>query len=99
MSTIPRLHDSTLETCTIFWEEGVVTVRLSTGINGTGVVLVKASGVVNFLCPRRSPWGPSDSVNEVRVQKSPEGSRLEIEMQSGDTLTITCDDIAYTPEE
>jgi hypothetical protein len=68
MNAVPKLHDATLESFTLQWEEGVAHVRLSTGMNGTGVVTLEASGVLRALCPRVFPWGPSDSVNEVKLE-------------------------------
>jgi hypothetical protein len=90
MTTVPRLHDATLETLTFHWEEGIVRIRLSTGITGTGVVTLEAVGVVRAVCPRAFPWGPSNSVNEVKMQEVSNGRLLSIEMQSGDVLEICC---------
>ncbi len=92
MNTIPKLHDSTLEAFALDWAEGIVRIRLSTGVNGTGVVILEASGVLRAVCPRALPWGPSDSVNEVKLEQVDNGRLLSIEMQSGDVLEIYCGD-------
>jgi hypothetical protein len=84
MNTFPKLHDATLETLELHWAEGIVRIRLSTGINGTGVVILEASGVLRAVCPRVLPWGQSDSVNEVKLEQVENGRLLSIEMQSGD---------------
>lgn len=99
MNPIPRLHDATLETLTFHWEAGVVQIRLSTGINRTGTFTVEAFGVNRVVCPREFPWGPSDSVNEVKVQQVSEGLVLSIEMQSGDTLEICCGRVLTKSDE
>jgi hypothetical protein len=90
MNPIPKLHDATLETVTLAWDEGTVHLRLSTGANGTGIVILSANGVLGFNCPRLFPWGSSDSVNEVRLESAADSQLLSIEMQSGDLLQITC---------
>jgi hypothetical protein len=99
MNTVPRLHDATLETLTLHWEEGVVRIRLSTGINGTGVVTLEAVGVVRAVCPRAFPWGPSDSINGVKMQEVSDGRLLSIEMQSGDVLEICCREVLVKSAE
>jgi hypothetical protein len=58
--------------------------------------MLVASGVISIVCPRRFPWGPSDSVNEATVRLVPEGKVLSIEMQSGDLLEIICSDVNIT---
>jgi hypothetical protein len=90
MNTVPKLHDATLETLAFHWAEGIVRIRLSTGMNGTGVVILEASGVLRAVCPRVLPWGPSDSVNVVKLEHVGNGQLLSIEMQSGDVLEIYC---------
>jgi hypothetical protein len=99
MSTIPRLHDATLETLTFHWEEGIIRIRLSTGIHGTGVVTLEAIGVVRAVCPRALPWGPSDSVNEVKMQEVSDARLLSVEMQSGDVLEISCREVLVKSAE
>ncbi len=90
MDGLSKLHDATLETFALHWAEGIARIRLSTGVNGTGVVILEASGVLRAVCPRVFPWGESDSVNEVKLEKVDDGWLLSIEMQSGDVLEICC---------
>jgi hypothetical protein len=52
MNTVPKLHDATLEAFALDWGEGTVRIRLSTGVNGTGVVILEASGVLRAVYPR-----------------------------------------------
>lgn len=50
--------------------------------------------VRDVQCPRRLPWGPSASVNDVRGPARADdgaGERLEIEMQSGDTIVLVAE--------
>jgi hypothetical protein len=93
------MHDATLESLTFSWEEGLVLLRLSTGVNGTGVVILEATDVKGIVCPRLFPWGPSDSVNEAKVQSRTAGVYLTIEMQSGDLLEITCKEVLEKSSE
>lgn len=94
MDSVPKLHDATLESFTLHWGEGAVLVRLSTGVNGTGVVTLEASGVIRAVCPRVFPWGPSDSVNEVKLEQVANGRLLSIAMQSGDVLEVSCREVS-----
>jgi len=94
MSTVPRLHDATVETLTLDWARGVLQIRLSVGINGTGIVTLEATGVHRAVCPRAFPWGPSDSVNGAKLEQAPEGGLLlSFEMQSGDVLEVYCEEV------
>ena len=45
------------------------------------------------------PVGPSDSVNEAKVQSCTAGLCLTIEMQSGDLLEITCKEVMEKTSE
>jgi hypothetical protein len=94
MNRIPKLHDATLETLTLNWEEGTIHLRLSTGANGAGIVILNANGVRGLICPRLFPWGSSDSVNEARLESITDGQLLSIEMQSGDLIQINCRDVS-----
>jgi hypothetical protein len=94
VDTVPKLHDATLESRTLHWGEGVVHVRLSTDMNGAGVVILEASGVLRAVCPRVFPWGPSDSVNEVKLEQVANGRLLSLEMQSGDVLEVCCREVS-----
>ncbi len=94
MDIVSKLHDATLESLTLHWEEGVVLVKLSTGVNGTGAVTLEASGVIRAVCSRVFPWGPSDSVNEVKLEQIADGRLLSVEMQSGDVLEVRCREVS-----
>ena len=83
-----RLHDATLKTITVTWKDGTVQVDLITGF--APVVSIYVEGVMQLIVPHEAPWGPSVSVNDIRMIHSlGQGrQRLEIEMQSGDTILI-----------
>lgn len=55
--------------------------------------------VTRLVCPREHPWGPSVCINDVRLSKlaSNEAFQMEIEMQSGDVLSILGSDISLEP--
>ena len=93
MTVISNLHDATLEALTLLWEQGIVRLQLSTGVGGTGIVILEATDVRGLVCPRLFPWGPSDSVNEVSVTSETGKVCLKVEMQSGDLLEITCKNV------
>lgn len=86
------LHDATLVDLHLDWKAGKLLIDLRVGSPRAGTVQLKAHGVSLLECPRRSPWGESVSVNEIRGPfSSADGKRLEIEIQSGDTLVVHAD--------
>jgi hypothetical protein len=88
------LHDATLVRVEVQWASGDVTVDLRTGIRKHSSVQIKAASVRNLHCPRFHPWGASASINEIRGPAPLEDGikRLEVEIQSGDTLVIEATD-------
>ena len=85
----PHLHDATLFSILINWgKKATAEVRFRMG--GSQFILLKVSNVTALHCPHENPWGPSVSVNEVRgpIEECDEAARLEIEVQSGDTIII-----------
>lgn len=91
------LHDATLLRVEVVWESGMVTLHVKTASTpGTRVI---AFGARLLECPRRAPWGPSVSINEVRgPARTPDGlrNRIEMELQSGDTLVIEAERFQLT---
>ncbi len=55
----------------------------------TGPTAIRASGVTRIEVPLHHPWGPSVSVNEVRLG----AQRLEVEMQSGDRIVVEAQEL------
>lgn len=91
----PWLHDATLVDLHLDWKTGVLTISLRMGIPRAGVFQLRGNRISLLDCPRRFPWGASVSVNDVRgPSSSPEGERLEIEVQSGDTLVVIAESFA-----
>lgn len=85
---IPKLHDATLLDVSLQWgETATVTVRFHRHADR---VVLRVSDVKLLHCPHENSWGPSVSVNEVRsLLGSAEGlHRIELEIQSGDTILV-----------
>ena len=78
---IEHLHDATLEGIEFDWDSGKVVISVKTH---EGDATYNFQDVVSLEVPRRHPWGPSVSINEVTDTVE----RCEIEMQSGDTILI-----------
>ena len=83
------MHDWVLRSIAFDWKAGRVTILFDTYQKGT--VSLTAEGVVDVYIPSKKPWGPSVHVNEVRELRAGASKRrkLEIEMQSGDVISIT----------
>ena len=86
------LHDATLVTVHLIWEEGacVMTLKHSQMSDCT----LTFTGVTNLSLPRAQPWGPSQSIQSA-IQRI-EG-KYEIEMQSGDLFKIDASDVKLAP--
>jgi hypothetical protein len=84
-----RLHDATLVSVNFDWATGSTVIALRTGLPEAPSVAIMAEGTTILRFARKLPWGESVSINEVRGPAAHEnGSRLEIEMQSGDVLEL-----------
>jgi hypothetical protein len=85
----PKLHDATLVRVVLLWDEQAE-AEMEFRVDGPKSISLKASGVTNLSCPHENPWGPSVSVNEVRGPVEVRGGlqRIEIEIQSGDTIAV-----------
>ena len=79
-----NFHDATLLSVQADWAQGTAVVVLQTAAMEEPVK-VRAVGVTELRMPRERPWGPSVSVNSMHVTSGV----ITIEMQSGDTITIT----------
>lgn len=90
MNDWTELHDSVLVSVHLEWDVGILTMTLRTA---AGQKLLQMVGVTVLDCPRRLPWGPSVCINEVRdIASTVSEQRVtEIEMQSGDVITIARD--------
>lgn len=80
---LSSLHDATLLSLELAWEVGEVTFHLRTSSNpGFQLRVVEVTAVT---ATRNFEWGPSASVNTVTVAHD----AVVVEMQSGDTITVT----------
>jgi hypothetical protein len=86
------LHDATLTNIVIDWQEGIVTLKFRGSPDPRwrlpfDVIMFEMRHVD---CPRLLPWGPSESVNELRgpLEAAAGTMRFELEMQSGDVIVI-----------
>lgn len=90
-----NLHDATLVSLSLNWASGEARLELRAGLSSAARLLIEADGTALLQCPRRCPWGESVSINEVRgpINAPHAGMHLEIEMQSGDVLTLEAEAI------
>ena len=82
-----QLHDSLVKDILIDREDESIVIRIATAeyyYPETRRASIIAEKVSSFTCPVKNPWGRSCSINEVVKN----GSRLKIEMQSGDIIVI-----------
>ncbi len=91
-----NLHDATLRRIELDWAARRVVID---AVADTGEVRIVANKVRRLSCPREDPWGPSASILRLRQQtlsgESP--ARLEIEMQSGDVISIDAESFEVMP--
>jgi len=82
------LHDATLLGIHYAWEARSLTINVRTS---DGERELRFGEVVRVEIPQLQPWGPSVSVNTVRVTPGESASsRIEVRMQSGDVIVIEC---------
>lgn len=83
-----QLHDATLLELELSWKSGDASLKVRSVSKLITKIGLRSTTLVE--CPRRFPWGPSVSINQVRGPAPTEdGSlRLEIEMQTGDLLIL-----------
>ncbi|HLY45335.1 MAG TPA: hypothetical protein VKQ73_07130 [Stellaceae bacterium] len=91
------MHEWVLLSIVFDWKTGRLTLSFDT--DPAGVVSLVAEGVVDLHVPQLKPWGSSVHVNEVREPQAGARKRrkLEIEMQSGDIITIKAASFAFPP--
>jgi hypothetical protein len=90
-----NLHDATLLSVEVTWP--AKTVRITFRQGGGKRVLLSVLGLRSRFVPRDEPWGPSVSVGTVRETTGRAGPRrIEIEMQSGDTIRVEADEFTWS---
>jgi hypothetical protein len=78
----------------IDWDQAIARIEL-TRVPG-GPTVLELQGLVDFKMTRRQEWGPSVFVNGAEIQTSHGHVVLNIEMQSGDAITVTAQSVAQT---
>lgn len=82
------LHDATLLRVDISWidRRADLTLRL----HGDRAALLTGFGITRVSTTLESPWGPSNSVNEVHWSHADQSDStgVEVEMQSGDVIAV-----------
>lgn len=93
------MHDWVLRSLLFDWKSQRLVVSL--GSYSFPLVELIAEGVASIQIPRQNPWGPSVYVLKTRGPSDEgEGRRkLEIEMQSGDVITIVAASFQIPPED
>ncbi|QDE91730.1 hypothetical protein BHS06_23635 [Myxococcus xanthus] len=87
-----RLHDATLVSVTMEWASGEAHIRVRLSEEAARCAEIRVTGSTLLRCPREQPWGPSVSLNEVRLVSLHDArQRLEIEIQSGDVIELEGD--------
>jgi len=88
------LHDAVLDSIKINWSKFTAELSVFAFVDkDTPAVEHKLVffGVKDISCPHLSPWGDSNSINN--VFEAP--GEYKIEMQSGDVITIKCDKFEF----
>lgn len=90
-----RFHDATLLAITTDWASGETRLRVRVWEEAAREVEIRIANTTLLHCPREQPWGPSVSINHVRINAIEAGRvRLEIEIQSGDVVEIVGDTVS-----
>jgi hypothetical protein len=78
-------HDAVFESIQMSWGDGLTTISVRAS-DGRRTLLIRDTREVRLS--RRAPWGPSIHVNTLQEMDTEDGVRLEIELQSGDTVVV-----------
>jgi hypothetical protein len=90
------LHDATIKLVTVDCAGAAVTIRLVLCDEGSPEAELVAADFTDVQIPRREPWGPSVSVNEISIVADPQfGTQLQLQLQSGDILRIEAGSISF----
>lgn len=82
------MHDWTLIKIVYEWEHGGH-CRIFFRDRSSTDRSVEAHQVSTLSIPRKEEWGPSVSVNSVSYKRSKDHQEMNIEMQSGDVISVT----------
>ena len=94
---IASLHDALLRSVAIDVVNRRILISMAPVQSESAVeklAFFKISEFENFAYPRQQPWGPSDSINAAVVTAG-DLAKLELELQSGDTIVVTARTISF----
>lgn len=93
-----QFHDWVLESIEVEWMSRKVFIHVR-GPNKKGAIECKGFSIVTV--PREESWGPSESVYCLKQHKDDATSAqaVDIEMQSGDVISVVADEITLPAEE
>lgn len=90
------LHDATLVSITFDWAVGSCVAEFAGSPFGPkGPFRLRWSNVTHMHIPRTQGWGPSVSVLEA---SEPSPGNFELQLQSGDMITLRADGVALESE-
>jgi len=82
-------HDATFITASVEWKSGSTVMKFELCTQPEQQVRLIVRETTDFECPRKFPWGKSESVNQLTVGVAESGEqRIEVEMQSGDRIIV-----------
>ena len=91
---LPNLHDATLTSVTIDWQQRSGELQFLTPPD-------KAIGIIRFFdftlvsIPCDQAWGRSNSVNSAVIVPEDNQNKLTVEMQSGDVIVVSASRFNY----
>ncbi|UOQ97116.1 hypothetical protein MUN81_17980 [Hymenobacter sp. 5317J-9] len=80
-SELGYLHDATLTSLAIQWQEGTLTIKINLYEDVKNIIIKNLS---SLTLTRDFSWGESFQINEFLIDHN----RIRIELQSGDVITI-----------
>lgn len=89
-------HDAELVFIKVLWEKQEIFIDIILSemyVDFTEKAQIVLKKVSNINCPINYPWGKSVFINEIRFIQVDKDKNLEIEMQSGDLITVIADEI------
>jgi hypothetical protein len=88
------LHDALLESSNLSWQTALCTLQINVFLQRGGNAKpckLRFSGLTQLHVPKQQPWGPSVSINGAKF----ENGSVQIEMQSGDTISIVATEMEF----
>ncbi len=91
---LKELHDASLTAVRFDWATRTCHFDFSGSPKVTFPFSLVFNAVAELVLPAAFPWGPSVSVLKAKVSVA---GRYEIEMQSGDTITVVAPNHSFKP--